>query len=140
MDTLLQTAVQVFLEDRYATEATGIGIVAVEDHYARCALSLTNAHRNARGAVMGGVFGTMADFAFAIAANTESLSSGDTMLHWVSLESTIHYLAQPKGDRIEAETHLLRLGRTTCLFEVNLFEPAAPQRRLAHVLVSGSRV
>ena len=63
-----EKTVKLFENDRFATE-NGAVIEEVEEHYAKCSLKLGSHHRNAMGAVMGGVYFTLADFAFAVAAN-----------------------------------------------------------------------
>ena len=70
MDELTQRARKVFADDKYATELTGITIETVRRDSTICTLQLAQCHRNARGAVMGGVIFTLADFTFAIAANS----------------------------------------------------------------------
>ena len=58
----------LFREDRFATE-NGAVIDEIGDHSAVCSLTVTDSHRNAMGAVMGGTYFMLADFAFAVAAN-----------------------------------------------------------------------
>ena len=121
MTNLTLKARQRFSLDRYATEVTGIRIVAAEQLYARCELTLTPQHRNAMGAVMGGVMFTLADLAFAIAANSRCLAD-DTPLEWVSLNSCIHYLSQPIGDSLIAETTSIKQGNSTCVFSISIHD------------------
>ena len=64
---------EVFANDHYATEATGATIDKVERRMAECSLTLADKHRNALGAVMGGVMFTLADLAFAAAAKAQHL-------------------------------------------------------------------
>ena len=87
---LTETARLTFADDHYATSLTGIDIEHVGNHKAECSLALDNRHRNARGAAMGGVLFTLADFAAAIAANSECLGSGE--LRWVSLNASSSWL------------------------------------------------
>ncbi len=119
MTNLTLKAQQVFAGDRYATGLTGVTIDFVESRYACCSLTLQPTHRNAMGAVMGGVMFTLADLAFAAAANADMLAA-ELPLAWVSLGSDIHYLAQPKGTRLLAETHCVRQGRSTCVYHINI--------------------
>ena len=79
-----EKTVKLFENDRFATE-NGAVIEEVEEHYAKCSLKLGSRHRNAMGAVMGGVYFTLADFAFAVAANWQGTGT-------VSLHSDIAYL------------------------------------------------
>ncbi|MBR3986824.1 MAG: PaaI family thioesterase [Bacteroidales bacterium] len=121
MTNLTHKAQQVFARDRYATELTEVSIDLVESRHACCSLTLLPLHRNAMGAVMGGVMFTLADLAFAAAANSD-LIADDLPLAWVSLGSEIHYLAQPKGSHLLAETQCIRQGRTTCVYIINIHD------------------
>ncbi|MBO7134287.1 MAG: PaaI family thioesterase [Bacteroidales bacterium] len=110
-DLLLQRARETFGRDRFATEVTGIEIVDVAVDYAKCELQITDCHRNAMGAVMGGVIFTLADFCFAVASNAEKLSV-------VSVSSNIVYLNAVRGQRLIAEAHCTKSGRRNCFFRV----------------------
>ena len=147
---LLDWAKACFANDRYATEATGISIQEVcadgNGSSATCSLHLLPHHRNARGAVMGGVFFTLADFACAVAMNlSEALPRLEQeppqeelfALYWVSLNSNINFLSQPKGDSITAQATCKRKGRTTALYEIEIKED---DRLLAVVTTTGMRV
>ena len=104
--------VRFFEKDRFAAE-TGAVIDEIDDRYARCSLTLEAKHKNALGAVMGGVYFTLADFAFAAASNWQ----GDTM---VSLNSQIAYLGAAKGNMLIAEAVCLKDGRTTAYYEIRI--------------------
>ena len=104
--------VRFFEKDRFAAE-TGAVIDEIDDRYARCSLTLEAKHKNALGAVMGGVYFTLADFAFAVASNWQ----GDTM---VSLNSQIAYLGAAKGNMLIAEAVCLKDGRTTAYYEIRI--------------------
>jgi len=119
--TLTEQARTVFASDRYATELTGIQIDLVADHEAHCSLDLEAHHRNARGVAMGGALFTLADFAAAVAANTDCLADGD--LHWVSLDATIHFLSPALGNGLKATCSPLKLGRSTALFQTIIESP-----------------
>lgn len=116
----------VFASDRYATQLTGIQIDHVADHEAHCSLTLEAHHRNARGVAMGGVIFTLADFAAAVAANTDCLADGD--LRWVSLHSTIHFLSPAPGNGMTATCSPLKLGRTTTLYQTIIESPDNKKR------------
>ena len=116
MNDMTARARTVFAADRYATELTGIEIASAGDHEATCTLTLATRHCNARGVAMGGALYTLADFAAAIAANSDCLGSGD--LHWVSLDATAHYLSPaPLGARLAARSHALKHGRSTAPYQ-----------------------
>ena len=110
----LEKARQFFAADRYATETTGIVIVAVGEHYAKCELKITDQHKNAMGHVMGGVMFTLADFVFAVATNFQAPSPT------VTTTSHICYLSAPRGDVLYGESHLLRDGKRACHYEITI--------------------
>ena len=112
--TQTEQARAVFAGDRYAA-LTGIAIDEVEEHGSRCSLKVDERHRNARGAVMGGVLFTMADFAAAVAANSDRLADG--VLHWVSLDASIHYLSPAMGNELVVRSKAIKIGRSTALFQ-----------------------
>lgn len=104
--------IELFAKDRFAT-CNGAVIDEVGEHYAKCSLKLEDIHRNAMGAVMGGVYFTLADFAFAVAANWQQLGT-------VSLSSEIAYLSSARGDSLTAEAFCVKDGRTTCYYRVEV--------------------
>lgn len=112
--TPTERAREFFSKDRYATEQTGIVIEDAKKGYARCSIALDARHCNALGHVMGGVAFTLADFVFAIASNFES----DTAT--VTTTSQISYFSAPKGKRLYGESVLLRDGKRTCFYRVDI--------------------
>lgn len=101
-----------FKADRFAA-AMGAEILEARPGRAKCALTLGEVHRNAAGGVMGGVAFTLADFAFAVAANCEKMGT-------VSLSSQIAYLSRPKGERLIAVANRVKEGRSTCYYTVDI--------------------
>lgn len=128
----LEEAKNIFKNDLYATELTGAELTSIAKHSAQCTLRLTPSHRNAMGNVMGGVFFTLADLAFAAAANSEC----NEILHWVSLNSQIHYLTQPKSDVIEASATCIKQGKSTCVYEITIRD-SETQKPVAIVTTTG---
>ncbi|MBR1793551.1 MAG: PaaI family thioesterase [Bacteroidales bacterium] len=123
--------------DRYATEVTGVVLREAGDGISVCMLPLDNRHRNARGGVMGGVMFTLADFAFAVAANGACLSAGDP-LAWVSTSADVHFLCQPKGDTLTVRCQRVRQGRTRCYYQAVIQDEAG--RQVAVVSIEGMHV
>lgn len=128
---------EVFANDHYATEATGATIDKVERRMAECSLTLAGKHRNALGAVMGGVMFTLADLAFAAAANSEMLME-EGGLAWVSLGSDIQYLAQPKGMALRAQANCVKQGRSTCVYHIKISDEL--DNLVAVVTTTGMRI
>lgn len=100
-----------FEGDRYAVEVTGIVIDEVDDCYSKCSLELDERHRGAHGQVMGGVMFTLADFAFAVATNSENSFTA-------TADSHISYLSSSKGKKLFAECRKVKEGRRLCFYEM----------------------
>ena len=107
-----EETVRLFENDRFATE-NGAVIEEVDDHYAKCSLVLGKRHRNAMGAVMGGVYFTLADFALAVASNWQEMG-------YVSLNSEITYLTPAKGEKLIAEAVCVKNGKTTGYYRIDV--------------------
>lgn len=101
-----------FENDRFATE-NGMVIDEVGENYAKCSLTICSVHKNAVGAVMGGVPFTLADFAYAVATNHNEPK-------WVSLSSGITYLGTAKGTRLIATANCVKSGRSTNYYRVDV--------------------
>ena len=112
MEKSIEEIREYFSKDRYAYD-TGAYIEDVRECYAKISLELGDKHLNAVGGVMGGVYFTIADFAFAVASNTDTPGT-------VSLTSDISFLGVPKSKKIFAEAELVRNGRTTCCYNISV--------------------
>ena len=119
-----------FLGDRFATE-NGAKVEEIGDHCATCSLTITNSHRNAMGAVMGGVYFMLADFAFAVAANRENMGC-------VSLHSDISFLGAAKGECLIAKAICLKDGKRTSLYRIDVTDDLG--NLVATVTTTGYRV
>ena len=107
--------VRKFFEcDRFATE-NGAVIEEIGERSATCSLIITDSHRNAMGAVMGGTYFMLADFAFAVAANHEKMGC-------VSLRSDISFLGSAKGEKLIAKAVCIKDGRTTACYRVDVMD------------------
>ena len=123
----LEKVREFFKGDRFATEA-GAVIEEIGDHYAKVSLSLNEHHQNAAGGIMGGVYFTLADFAFAVASNWQRVGT-------VSINADISFIGVPKTEKIFAETELIKNGRTTCCYNVSIYDEA--ENAVAAVKVLG---
>lgn len=108
----LEEVRKLFEADRFATE-NGAVIDEIGDHSATCSLVITDSHRNAMGAVMGGTYFMLADFAFAVAANWEKMGC-------VSLHSDISFLGSTKGNKLIAKAFCVKDGKTTACYRVDV--------------------
>lgn len=115
MKTLAQLR-EFFSRDRYATETTGIEILEAGDGYAKVGLEVRDGHMNAGDRVMGAVYYTMADFAFAVASNPDA---GDAPITF-TLSSQINFLTAAKGRYLTAEAKAVRKGRKTSFYAAEI--------------------
>lgn len=108
----LEEVRNLFKEDRFATE-NGAVIEEISHHSATCSLDITDSHRNAMGAVMGGTYFMLADFAFAVAANWEKMGC-------VSLHSDISFLSAARGKQLIAKAVCVKDGKATACYRVDV--------------------
>ena len=118
---------QLFAKDRFASE-NGAFIDQIGDHCAACSLQLSARHKNAMGAVMGGVSFTLADFAFAVASNWQNPGT-------VSLSANITYLGTAKGEKLIARAVCIKDGRTTSYYQTDVYDELG--NRVACVVTTG---
>ena len=114
MKKTIEEVRKIFEGDRFATE-NGAVIEEIGDHSATCSLTITDLHRNAMGAVMGGTYFMLADFAFAVAANWEKMGC-------VSLQSDISFLGTAKGKKLIAKAVCVKDGRTTACYRIDVMD------------------
>ncbi len=127
----LEEARAFFQKDIFASTTTGISIDEVGEHYAKCSFTISDAHRNAYGGVMGGAIFTLADFTFAVSANFRQVQT-------VSTASQISFIGTAKGTRLIAESTLIKDGRSTCLYAINIQDELGT--KIAFVTVNGMKL
>jgi acyl-CoA thioesterase len=103
---------QYFGGDHFAVRL-GIAIEAVSEREAVCSLALDGTHLNAQGTAQGGVIFTLADFAFAVAANAVSPGT-------VTLNAGIQYLAPGTGARLVATARPVGASGRTSVYQVTV--------------------
>jgi len=84
-----------FKNDRFA-EFTGIEILEIKEGWSRVKMNITENHLNGVGIVHGGAIFTLADLAFAAAANSHGNIS-------VGINASISYMKAGKGKLLIAE-------------------------------------
>ena len=126
----LEEVRKIFEDDRFATE-NGAVIDEIGEQSATCSLVITNSHRNAMGAIMGGVYFMLADFAFAVAANWEKMGC-------VSIHSDISFLNAAKGKKLVAKAMCVKDGKTTVCYRVDVTDDLGTPT--AVVTVTGYKV
>ena len=129
-DPELKDIVEVFRNDRFATEAAGCTVVEGRRGHAVCEMELSPVHYNAAGGVMGGAIFTVADFALAIACN---LGEEPT----VSISNTIEFLAGAKGEKLIATADADRSGRKVGFYTVDVVDDTG--RHVARMVATCAR-
>jgi acyl-CoA thioesterase len=118
MANTLEEIRKFFEGDKYATEATGIVIEKAEKGHSVVFLDPDSRHLNAVGGLMGAVYYTMADFAFAVAENCELES--DTVT--VTQAAQMNLMRSWHGGRITCTADIVKDGRSICVYEVKAFD------------------
>ena len=125
-------AVRKFFEgDKYATEVSGIVIEKAEKGHSVVTLEPDGRHLNAVGGLMGAVYYTLADFAFAVAENCELDS--DTVT--VTQTAQINFLRPWFGGKVTCTADIIKDGRAICLYEVKVLDKE--NNELALIIVNG---
>lgn len=127
----LTWAKTAFSEDKYATELTGIDILEVDKHYAKCKLDIKRCHQNVTGMVMGGAIFTLADFTFAIASNAGNDKT-------VTASAQINYLAPADQKELIAEAICVKDGKSICYYEVTVKDEN--QKLVSKVSLNGFKI
>ena len=105
-------AEKILKADRYAV-MSGIELVDAAPGYAVCRMQITENHLNANNSVQGGAIFTLADTAFAMAANNQGNFT-------VSLNNSISYLKNTRGNALTATATLASSSKRICLYEVEV--------------------
>ena len=106
MANSLEDVRKFFEGDKYATEATGIVIEKAEKGHSVVSLEPDGRHLNAVGGLMGAVYYTMADFAFAVAVNCELDS--DTIT--VTQATQMNFLRSWHGGKVTCHADIVKDG------------------------------
>ncbi len=106
--------VDFFSKDRFAT-TNGMYIQTVKEGDAKCAVDLDERHYNAVGGVQGGVIFTLADFAFAVAANC-----GEKTV--VSIKSDISFVRSSRGKKLIAHAVEKSCGKKVAFYEIEIID------------------
>lgn len=126
-----------FANDKYATETTGIEILEAGGGKSKIHLALAGRHKNALGFVMGAVYFTMADFAFAVASNSDETNA----YHAVTLSSTINMVNSAKSGDLFAEAVPIKDGHSTCFYQIDIYEILDDKKRpVATVQTTGYKI
>lgn len=123
-------AQKFFANDRFATQVTGIVVLYAEKCASKCMFKTTPEHLNSNGFVMGGALYTLADLAFAVAANTGNPPT-------VTLNSQMNFLTSTKADEVYAEASCIRDGRHASVYVINITD--SDGKKVAYATFTGYR-
>ena len=127
----LEKVRKFFEGDKYATEITGIVIEKAEKGHSAVSLEPDGRHLNAVGGLMGAVYYTLADFAFAVAENC--VLDSDTVT--VTQTAQINFLRPWTGGKVTCQADIVKDGRAICLYEIKVFDKE--EKELALIIVNG---
>lgn len=90
-----------------------IKIVEVAPGYAKAEMRIQASHLNGVGTLHGGIMFSLADYVFAVAANSYGTPT-------VAVQASISYYKAPSGPIVSAESKELLSGRKICSYEVEI--------------------
>ncbi|MCR4687931.1 MAG: PaaI family thioesterase [Saccharofermentans sp.] len=127
--------VRKFFEgDKYATSCTGIVIDSCSKGHSVVSLMPDERHLNAVGGMMGAVYYTLADFAFAVAENCDLESETVT----VSQTASMNFLRSWEGGKVICTADIIKDGRAITVYEVKCIGEGG--RELAIMTINGFKV
>lgn len=128
MDTDMNQLREKFIHDLFVADGLGAVIEEASYGYARCSMEIQPRHCNALGIPMGGAVFTLADFAFAVAANQRGRDV-------VTQASQITFLKAAQGKHLVAEARQVKDGKRVCFYEVKVTDDLGTE--VAFVTVNG---
>jgi len=127
MDKTQINRTSIVEKDRFA-RFIGIELITAGDGYAEAQMDITQNHLNGVGVVQGGAIFTLADFAFAAAANTEGFMT-------LGINASISYIKSPKGNTLRAIAQKISSGRKICNYTIDVMDES--KEIVARVLATG---
>ena len=116
--------------DRMA-KLLGIKVIDAHAGYSKVSMELEDHHRNGVGLAHGGAIFTLADLAFAVAANADRPTVA------LSAQTSLSFLRAGSKGPLTAEAHTIHEGRTLLVVDVNIRD--GEQNLLAAARITGSR-
>ena len=127
MSAHLKQLKQKFIHDAFVADGLGAVIDGASYGFARVSMEIQPRHCNALGIPMGGAVFTLADFAFAVAAN-----QGRDV---VTQASQVTFLKAAQGKRLIAEARQVKDGKRVCFYEVKVNDDLGTE--VAFVTING---
>lgn len=126
----LEDARAYFRGDRFALE-NGMVLDELGDGFSVCSMEIDGRHRNAEGNVMGGAIFTLADFAFAAAANNRHRLT-------VAQTAAVSYLSGSRGGRLTARAVCKKDGKSSCVYNIDVMDDQG--REIAQIVTTGFKL
>lgn len=123
----LEKVREYFMGDTFAMHM-GIRIEKADAEESVCSLEITPDHFNAGGTVQGGAIFTLADLAFAVAANCDGR-------HTVTQSASVSFLKPAKGKKLIARAQKISAGSRTNHYSVRVTNEE--DTLVAHMTVNG---
>lgn len=101
-----------FKRDKFA-EYTGIELLDAKKGYARCKMEITEKHLNGIGTVHGGAIFTLADFTFAVAANSYRTVT-------VAINANISFMKAARSGTLFAEAEEISMNPKLGTYTINV--------------------
>lgn len=101
-----------FKRDKFA-EYTGIELLDAKKGYARCKMEITEKHLNGIGTVHGGAIFTLADFTFAVAANSYGTVT-------VAINANISFMKAARSGTLFAEAEEISMNPKLGTYTINV--------------------
>ena len=128
MDDTLSCLQEKFVMALFVSEGLGAEIDEASYGYAKCSMEIEPRHCNALGIPMGGTIFTLADFAFAVAANQRGRDV-------VTQASQVTFLKSAKGKHLPAIARQVKDGKRICFYEVKVTDELGTE--VAFVTING---
>lgn len=119
--------IKFFKRDKFA-DYVGISLVEVEPGYAVTEMEISEHHLNGLNIIQGGAIFTLADFAFAAAAN----AGGQVT---VGMTANISYFKAAQGKVLVAEAKEVSASKKTASYNVDVFDER--KKLIAQVNITG---
>ena len=127
MSAHLKQLKQKFIHDAFVADGLGAVIDGASYGFARVSMEIQPRHCNALGIPMGVAIFTLADFAFAVAANQGRVVGTQA--------SQITFLKAAQGKRLIAEARQVKDGKRVCFYEVKANDDLGTE--VAFVTING---
>lgn len=101
-----------FKKDKFA-ESLGIELLEVSEGGAKARMEITSGHLNSLGTVHGGALFTLADFIFAVAANSHGRAT-------VAINANISYMKAVKSGELIAEAREVSSNHKLATYTIDI--------------------